>query len=56
MRTDLNVMVYEREGHTRVAAVEADRILSIVGNEGLESTARRVREDLGRVVAGIARS
>jgi hypothetical protein len=31
-------------------------MLSIVGNEDLESIAKRVREDLGRVVAEIANS
>ncbi|HET7271151.1 MAG TPA: DUF302 domain-containing protein [Rubrobacter sp.] len=51
-----NVVVYEREGHTRVAAVEPERMLSIVGNEKLESIAKRVREDLGRVVEEIAKS
>ena len=51
-----NVVVYEREGRTRVAAVEPERMLSIVGNEGLGPIAKRVREDLGRVVEEIARS
>src|SRR5918994_5763198 len=30
-----NVVVYEREGRTRVAAVEPERMLSMVGNEEL---------------------
>lgn len=51
-----NVVVYEHEGRTLVAAVEPERMLSIVANEGLESIATRVREDLGRVVAEIAKS
>jgi uncharacterized protein (DUF302 family) len=50
-----NVVIYEREGRTRVAAVEPERMLSIVGNEELESIAIRVREDLGHVVEEIAK-
>src|SRR5215207_58773 len=50
-----NVVVYEREGRTRVAAVEPERMLSIVGNEELALIAERVREDLGRVVEVIAK-
>jgi uncharacterized protein (DUF302 family) len=51
-----NVVVYEREGRTLVAAVEPERMLSIVGNEGLAPIASRVREDLGRVVDELAKS
>lgn len=51
-----NVVVYEQEGRTRVAAVEPERMLSIVGNEELEPIAEQVREDLGRVVEEVARS
>ena len=51
-----NVVVYEHEGRTLVAAVEPERMLSIVGNEELHPVASRVREDLGRVVAEIAKS
>jgi len=50
-----NMVVYEREGRTRVAAVEPERMLSIVGNEELALIAERVREDLGRVVEVIAK-
>ena len=50
-----NVVVYEQEGQTRVAAVEPGRMLSIVGNEELDRIAERVREDLGRVVEEIAK-
>jgi uncharacterized protein (DUF302 family) len=49
-----NVIVYEREGHTRVAAVEPETLLSIVDNKALVPIARQVREDLGRVVEGLA--
>lgn len=51
-----NVVVYEREGRTRVAAVEPEQMLSIVGNEKLGPIAEQVREDLGRVVEEIAKS
>jgi len=50
-----NVVIYEREGRTRVAAVEPERMLSTVGNEELGSIATRVREDLARVVEEIAK-
>lgn len=50
-----NVAIYEREGRTRVAAVEPERMLSIVGNEELGPIATRVREDLARVVEEIAK-
>ena len=51
-----NVLVYELGGRTHVAAVEPERILSIVGNGKLEPIAEQVREDLGRVVEELARS
>ena len=51
-----NVVVYEHEGRTVVAAVEPERMLSIVGNGELGPIAKRVREDLGRVVEEIAKS
>ncbi len=50
-----NVVVYEREGRTRVAAVEPGTMLSVVGNEELGPIAERVREDLTRVVDELAR-
>ena len=50
-----NVVVYEREGHTRVAAVEPEQMLSIIGNEELDPIAQRVRGDLSRVVEEIAK-
>ena len=49
-----NIIVYEREGHTHVAAVEPERLLSIVGNEAIMPIAWQVREDLGRVVEELA--
>jgi len=47
-----NVLVYERGGETHVAAIDPDRMLSIVGNEELAEVASEVRDRLGRVVAG----
>jgi len=46
-----NVVVYETQGRTRVAAVEPGTMLSVVGNEDLSSIAQRVRKDLTEVVA-----
>ena len=50
-----NVIVYETEGHTHVAAVEPETLLSIVGNEVLEPIAKQVRDDLSRVVQDLSR-
>lgn len=51
-----NVVVYELGGRTHVAAIEPERMLSIVGNEKLKPIAEQVREDLGRVVEELAQS
>jgi uncharacterized protein (DUF302 family) len=45
-----NVVVYERDGATHIAAVDADRMLSIVGNDELQPIAAQVREKLAAVV------
>jgi uncharacterized protein (DUF302 family) len=45
-----NVIVYERDGTTHVSAVDAARMLSLVGNEALEPVAAEVRDRLERVV------
>jgi uncharacterized protein (DUF302 family) len=45
-----NVVVYELGGRTIVAAIDAAKMLSVVGNPGLEETARQVNEALRRVV------
>jgi uncharacterized protein (DUF302 family) len=45
-----NVVVYEQEGRTHIAAVNAEQMLSIVGNDELEPTAREVRDRLAAVV------
>ena len=48
-----NVVVYELGGRTVVAAIDAAKMLSVVGNPGLEATARQVNEALRRVVDGM---
>lgn len=45
-----NVIVYELDGKTVVSAVDAAKMLSVVGNPRLESTARNVNEKLHRVI------
>src|SRR5512141_2560259 len=45
-----NVVVYERDGHTRISAVDAERMLSIVENDELAAIAADVRRRLGEVV------
>ena len=45
-----NVVVYERDGQTHIAAIDAERMLSIVGNDELTETASEVRQRLSRVV------
>jgi uncharacterized protein (DUF302 family) len=51
-----NVAVYERDGETHISAIDADRMLSIVGNDRLAPIAARVREKLAAVVERAARS
>jgi uncharacterized protein (DUF302 family) len=46
-----NVVVYERNGGTHVSAVDAERMLSIVGNEQLAPIAAEVKHRLGDAVA-----
>lgn len=50
-----NVIVYEREGRTHVAAIEPRIMLSVVGNGELDRIAGQVREDLARVVEQVGR-
>lgn len=45
-----NVVVYEHGGRTHISAIDAERILSIVGDERLAPIAARVRDKLARVV------
>ncbi len=52
-----NVVVYERAGETHISAVDAERMLSIVGNDELAPVAAEVRARLAAVVerAAVAR-
>ncbi len=45
-----NVVVYEDGGTTHVSAVDAERMLSIVGRDELAEVAAEVRDRLGAVV------
>jgi uncharacterized protein (DUF302 family) len=45
-----NVVVYRRDGETHVSAVDAERMLSIVGNDELAPVAAEVRAKLALVV------
>ena len=45
-----NVVVYERHGETHISAVDAERMLSIVGNDELTPIAAKVRAKLAAVV------
>jgi uncharacterized protein (DUF302 family) len=51
-----NVVVYERDGTTHISAVDADRMLSIVGNDELAPIAAQVRSKLAAVVGRAAKS
>jgi uncharacterized protein (DUF302 family) len=48
-----NVVVYEKDGKSYVAAIDAARMMSIVGNSELEATAGQVNEKLHRVIDGL---
>ena len=50
-----NVVVYERDGETHVSAIDAERMLSIVGNSDLQPVAAQVREKLAAVVERASR-
>jgi uncharacterized protein (DUF302 family) len=45
-----NVVVYERDGETVISAIDAERMLSIVGNDRLAYVAAQVRAKLAAVV------
>ncbi len=50
-----NVIVYGREGDTHISAIDAERMLSIIGNEQLAPIAADVKRRLGDVVARVGR-
>ena len=45
-----NVVVYNRNGQTHISAIDAERMLSIVGNDELAPIAAQVRDKLAAVV------
>jgi uncharacterized protein (DUF302 family) len=45
-----NVVVYRRDGVTHVSAIDAERMLSLVGNDAVAPVAAEVREKLAAVV------
>jgi uncharacterized protein (DUF302 family) len=45
-----NVVVYERDGETRVSAIDPERMLSIVDNEAMAPIAAEVKRSLAAVV------
>jgi uncharacterized protein (DUF302 family) len=51
-----NVVVYQRDGATHIAAIDAERMLSIVGNGQLAPIAADVKRRLGEVVARVSRT
>ena len=51
-----NVVVYERNGETHISAIDAERMLSIVGNDELLPVAAKVQAKLAAVVERAANS
>ena len=51
-----NVIVYEQNGRTQIAAVDAERMLSIVENDQLAATATTVRQRLAAAIQRAAES
>jgi uncharacterized protein (DUF302 family) len=51
-----NVVVYRQQGGTHIAAVDAEQMLSIVGNDQLAETAGEVRRRLSSVVERAAQT
>ena len=45
-----NVIVYQQQGHTHIAAVDAEQMLSIVDNDDFRATATEVRRRLSALV------
>ena len=51
-----NVVIYRRDDSTHIAAIDAERMLSIVGNSDLAPIAAQVRNKLERVVERAAQT
>ncbi len=49
-----NAVVYERDGQVFVGAVDASKMLSIVGNPAMEQVANEANERLRRAVGSVA--
>ena len=49
-----NVVVYQRDGETHISAIDAERMLSILGDENLAVVATEVKGRLGAVVVRAA--
>ena len=49
-----NVVVYRRDDRTHISAIDAERMLSLVGNGELQPIAMQVRDKLALVVARAA--
>jgi uncharacterized protein (DUF302 family) len=45
-----NLVVYERDGAIHISAIDAERMLSMVGNDDLQPIAAQVRDKLAVVV------
>ncbi len=48
-----NVIVYEKGGHSVVAAIDAAKMMTIVGNPQLEANAQQINDMLRRVVEAV---
>jgi uncharacterized protein (DUF302 family) len=48
-----NVVVYEEDSKAVVAAIDAAKMMTVVGNENLDKTARLVNEKLQRVIESL---
>jgi len=51
-----NIVVYQQEGQTHIAAVDAAQMLSVVGDDELAGTATEVRRRLSAVVERAAQA
>jgi uncharacterized protein (DUF302 family) len=49
-----NVVVYQRDGETHISAIDAERMLSIVGNDSLAPVAAEVRSKLAQVLERVS--
>ena len=49
-----NVIVYEQDGEVRVGAVDAVKMLSVIGKPSIEPLAKQVNEKLQRAIDDVA--